>query len=155
MTMSRAQTAALTQMELNRPWKAWPCRAWVMLEKLNQALPWPNSRGMNACNKKAPTGMATRTARMAHTSQGPPRRRARRRPRRPAPGAGPGGRGRPGPERGHGVAARAVPGVARWAVERGTGPPGAGPWALSRPCGRECLGHSTIGINVVIQRCCR
>ena len=57
MTRSRAHTTVLTQSELNSAHErlgAW--KAWLRLERVNQEVPWPNSRGMNVCSRKAPDG---------------------------------------------------------------------------------------------------
>ena len=88
-----AHTTALTHSELKSPTKAWPFSAWLMLESVNHEAPWPNSLGMNVCRRKAPTGRATRKARMAQTSPWPavmagyvldPGKQGRGRGRRPA-----------------------------------------------------------------------
>lgn len=70
-TRSMAQTAPLTQMELASALKAEAWNAWVNADNVNQELPWPNSLGINVCNRKAPTGTATRTHRMSHTIHAP------------------------------------------------------------------------------------
>ncbi len=71
MTRSITHTTVLTQSELNRPRNVWPWNAWVRLESVNQEVPWSKSRGAKTWTKKAPTGTATRKARMAHTSDWP------------------------------------------------------------------------------------